>query len=110
MHLGAGEVGTWNMAQLIWTRYSMSAMNSMFLASNGIALCLTFIGPVPVPVPMQQMTTYLLACANYNIQFESQYKLMDGHLYDIPLTGWLYAKKSKLGNTHQHVDEDLDYC
>jgi hypothetical protein len=39
MHLGAGEVGTWSMIQLIWTRYLMSATNSMFLASYSIALC-----------------------------------------------------------------------
>ena len=39
------------------------------------------------------MIDYLLARANYNIQFESWYKLMDGHLYDIPLTEWLYARE-----------------
>jgi hypothetical protein len=89
MHCGAGEVGTWSMAQLIWTR--LSAMNSMFLASYGIALHSTFIGQVPVQ--MQQMIDSLLARANYNIHFESQYKLMDGHLYDIPLTEWLYTRE-----------------
>ena len=66
-------------------------MNSMFLASYDIGLRLTFIGPVLVP--MQQMSNYLLARANYNIQFESRYRLMDCHLYDIPFTEWMYARE-----------------
>jgi hypothetical protein len=39
------------------------------------------------------MIDYLLAHANINIQFESWYKLMDGHLYDILLTEWLNARE-----------------
>jgi len=98
MHLGAQEVGTRKIIQKVLARYSVSAMNSMFLSSYALILRSAFIGPIPIA--MQQAIDYLLARANFYMHAVTRYTLIDNYLYDIPLTEWLYTREHR---TRQHL-------
>ena len=98
MHLGAQEVGTRKIIQKVLARYSVSAMNSMFLSSYALILRSAFIGPIPIA--MQQAIDYLLARANFYMHAVTRYTLIDNYLYDIPLTEWLYTREHC---TRQHL-------
>lgn len=92
MHLGAGAVGTRQLIQRCWARHTQSLSSSV--VSIGYAIVLRGI------VNQQQFSNALQPYINYLVAQSQQYanhvnywRSLDGHLYDIPLIEYLYARE-----------------
>ena len=90
MHLGAAEIGSRQKIQRCWARHTLATTNSLFLAGYALTLCTVFFGPIPAP--MQLMIDLIFCQVSLYAHHVTMWSTLDGQLYDIPLTEWLYKR------------------
>jgi hypothetical protein len=91
MHLGADGIGTRQRIQRCWAQHTLASTNSLFLAWYAITIRSVFVWPIPAP--MQRMIDLLFRQASLYAHHVTMWSTLDGQLYDIPLTEWLYRRE-----------------
>jgi hypothetical protein len=97
MHLGVAEIGSRQKIQRCWARHTLATTNSLFLAGDALTLVTVFFGPIPAP--MQLMIDLIFCQASLYAHHVTMWSTLDGQLYDIPLTEWLYTRNIAQGST-----------
>jgi hypothetical protein len=91
MHLGVARIGTRQRIQRCWAQHTLAMTNSLFLAWYVITIWSVFVRPIPAP--MQRIIDLLFRQASLYAHHVTMWSTLDGQLYDIPLTKWLYRRE-----------------
>ncbi len=107
VHLRAAKNGTWQRVQCCWAQHTLAKTNSLFLAWYAITIRSVFVGPIPVP--MQWMIDLLFHQASLYCHHVMMWSTLDGQLYDILLTKWLYRREfcSRLHLCIGNITDDM---
>jgi hypothetical protein len=97
MHLGAAKIRNWQRIQRCWDQHTLAMTNSLFLAWYTLTIRSVFAGPIPAL--MQWMIDLLFCQASLYAHHVTMWSTLDGQLYDIPITEWLYRREFSQDST-----------